>query len=150
MNITIKKIISDTPIKIGFVPTDGFWVEFESIEVQGQAIYVPYDPATINQLCGQSFFAEPNYERIENFRRCADAEREVSIVPLPENGSFRIVGQVQSVMPTSDVEKQFLFNVVANDVCIMLAGDEVKYNLPEEGEFVSFDIIELSLWDENF
>lgn len=149
MNITIRKIISDTPIKIGFVPTDGFWVEFESAEVLGQAIYVPYDPTAINQLCGQSFFAEPNYERIENFRRCADAEREVSIVPLPENGNFRMVGQVQSVMPISDVEKQFSFNVVTNDICIMLDGDEVKYDLPKQDEFVSLDIIELSLWDEN-
>ncbi len=150
MIITVKQVFSDSAITIGYKPVQGYWIDFKSECVCGRAIFVPSNPDPVSQLCGQTFFTEANHDRIENFQRHGDDSiHTASLVPLSKDGNFHFVGQVRSVLPLADKEKQTLIVVAAGDFLITLMSDEIENNVPEVGEVVSFDIIELSLWDEN-
>jgi len=142
MQILLKTLLPHDPVAIGFVQHSGYWVIFESELVTGTAIFVPFEPDQIAHLVGQQFSVEPNYERVENFHRLGtDAAKQGLLLALPTPGCFQFTGCVLSTTP--------LIAVQTGDCVITLAADEINHETLTVGEAVCFDLVELSLWDEN-
>lgn len=148
MQITITAILAETAVPIRFTSIDGFWVNFTAEHIVGSAIFVPYNSENISALIGQTFFVELNHERIINFQCHRNDFIKCSIIPLAEIGNYKVTGKVTSVVFV-DNGKTALIDLKVGDANFTIDSNEIMNQIPQVGEIVSFDLIELSLWDEN-
>ena len=148
MLITITDVVSPQPIPMGNIQAPGYCIRFEAKLVAGHAIFVPADTPP-EQLPGQQFVVEANYESIEDYHRWTGDNRPTpTIEPLAQLGDYQLVATVHIVTPLTDDKNRVAVDVVIGDIAFGFTANEIGSDMPRVGDVVSCIVRTLSLWDE--
>ena len=144
----ITKVHPTKLILMGNIAAPGYWVDFISATISGQAIFVPANAD--EQLSGQSYYVETNYEAIRDYQIMTEEKvSSVSIKPLSNPGDYEVVAEVKFVLLTNNEINNPLVYVEVGEARFALTTNELGEQVPNVGDVVSFKLKELSLWDEN-
>ena len=150
MQITITEILNElAPLEAGVLRTRRVWVNFTAERIVGSAIFFPSSRRDVSALSGQKFFVEVDRSTVTNFQRHGNDPLVSEIRPLAEKGNYHITGQVNSVMYLDDEKQEAVIDLINQDIGFAAYSNEINGELPNVGESVSFDLIELQLWDLN-
>jgi hypothetical protein len=141
MNITIEKIDRDKVIQVSENAL-GYVAEFTCPLVSGKAYIVPYGNKDEYLKPGISISVETSQEKVTQFKIESEF-KEHSIKKLEKDFEYLITG---TVVLNSDNE---VFYIEAGDFTFALDIEETEGIIPYKGDYVSFTIHGLSLWDEN-
>ena len=148
MQITITEILEElAPLEAGVLRTRRFWVNFTAERIVGSAIFFPYRSNDLSPSSGEKFYVEVDHSTITNFQRHGNDPLVSAISPLAERGNYQITGQVNLVIYEADGIQELAIEVIAQSISFLLDSSEINSEFPNVGEMVSFDLIELQLWD---
>ena len=122
-----------------------YLIEFESSYVSGQAML--YSQATSSALLSISQISvETGHHDIEDFRFLSNSGQSHAgkLLPLSNQCDYEVTGQVAILF-----EDMFVVNVENGKCSFAIAFDESIPTTVKKGNWVTFKVSGLELWDEN-
>lgn len=156
MFIDIRAVDEREPIATGTQTVNAWWIDFASGFGAGRALFVPSQcikplhsgstPWTVSVETGQE--AVRNVERIS-----AEPSPACTWTPLSEPGCFRVCGWISAICdsggasPGDSIIDVYVGTPGASWRFTLANGDVAGMRI-EPGDWLRFEIVGLSLWDE--
>jgi hypothetical protein len=148
MRVTIESLSSDEPREFGFTPMQGYPVMFSAGTLRAHAWFVPAD-TDLSHVVGREYEVEVNQERVTALTPVgAGQDGSQGLAALPDFGSFRVHGRIESVLLANEHGGEPAAFVRAGDAYLALGSVELAGLELHAGDTITFVAHDVSLWDE--